>query len=175
MVGVVTHRVAPGVHTGVTHVPLQAFWPPVQTHLPPWHDEPTSVDEHDVPHAPQLAESVDVLVHVLLQSVSPPGHWHAPPLATLAHTAPPTVQPAHEAPPLPHEDADSLAKSSHAVPLLQQPLQPLVALQTQLLPEHVVPVRQTWPQAPQLFESDVVSVHVPLHNTWPAEHPLTQA
>jgi hypothetical protein len=54
-------------------------------------------------------------------------------------------------------------------------LQPLLALQTQLEFEQVVPVGHAWPQLPQLLESDVVSVHAPLHNVWPVVHPLTQA
>ena len=39
------------------------------------------------------------------------------------------------------------------LPLLQQPLHPLVELQTQLSTEHVVPARHFIPHAPQLFES----------------------
>jgi hypothetical protein len=37
--------------------------------------------------------------------------------------------------------------------LLQQPLQPLLVLQTHWLPLHVVPGLHTWPQPPQLLLS----------------------
>jgi hypothetical protein len=64
----------------------------------------------------------------------------------------------------------------------------LPVVSTQELPQRVSraaqpaehrPCEQTWlfthtvPQAPQLAESDAVSVHVPPHDVWPTAQPQT--
>jgi hypothetical protein len=69
-----------------THDPLQFCVPPVQLHCPPEQVEPGIDDEHDLPQLPQLFESVCVFTHAPVQTLSPLGHWHAPPLDTLAQS-----------------------------------------------------------------------------------------
>jgi hypothetical protein len=62
---------------------------------------------------------------------------------------------------------DWLPKASHVVPLLQQPLQPLIVLQTHWPPEQMVPGAHTLPQLPQLLLSLEKSAHPPAHDVYP--------
>jgi hypothetical protein len=96
-----------------------------------------------------------------------------PPFATLPQTAFPTVQPPHVAPPFPQDEGVWLAYGSHVVLLLQQPLQPLLVLQTQVPPEHVVPFRHGWLQLPQLLLSSRL-LHVVPQSVWLAAQPFMQ-
>jgi hypothetical protein len=105
------------------------------------------------------------------QMCVPLGHWQAPPLVTLAQTCPLALQLAHDAPLLPHDPADSFPNVSHVVPLLQQPLQPLVVLHTQLPLEQVVPVPHGLLHLPQLLLSSRL-LHVVPQSVWFAAQPL---
>jgi hypothetical protein len=75
----------------LTHVPLQSMSPGGQAHEPPSHISPTPV--HALPQLPQLLLSLLVLVHPVVQSVSPIV-WHdvmQVPLPLQLDTAPPSV------------------------------------------------------------------------------------
>jgi hypothetical protein len=68
----------------------------------------------------------------------------------------------HALPPVPQLRLLWLEKGSHVVALLQQPMAPqLAVVHTHWLAEQVVPAAHLLLHAPQLFESVVVSMHVP--------------
>ena len=62
-----------------THAPLHSRKPVAQLQKPAVQLAPA----HDVPHAPQFAGSVCVLMHTPLHDAYPVGHTHAPPLHDL--------------------------------------------------------------------------------------------
>jgi hypothetical protein len=113
-----------------------------------------------------LFESLWVSTQAPLQTVSPPGHWHEPPFATVAQTSPDAEHAPQAPPPLPHDDGDWLPAPSQVLPL-QPPLQPVMALQMHMPPEQVVPGAQTLPQPPQLLLSLEKSAHPELHGVKP--------
>ncbi len=107
-----------------------------------------------------------VLVHVpVLQLVGNDAPQPQTPVAPHVWLGP---QVPHVAPAVPQLVADSLAKGSHAVALLQHPPQPLLPLQTHVVPEHTVPAPQTWPQLPQLLLSFWKVKHALPHLVVPA-------
>jgi hypothetical protein len=97
------------VSTQRTPPPFAQFMIPVpmQRHMPPEHAEPTG---HEVPHAPQLRESVIVSTHVPPQLVIVPAHIDAHVPAT--HTG---VVPLHTVEQLPQCCA-LLVTSMHVEP-----------------------------------------------------------
>ena len=80
--------------------------------------------------------SVCSFTHVVPHSASPAGHAHAP--VVVLHVSPP-VHAAHAAPPAPQLAVVSLARASHTVGLLQQPVHPVVVLHAHTPAVHVVP------------------------------------
>ncbi len=111
-----------------------------------------SLEEHLVPHVPQLLGSVCGFTQVPLHTDCPCGQAHWPPVHTWSDRQ-------QVPPPVP-------GSAPHREPLLQ----------TQLPFEQVVPDGQTRPHAPQLVEV-LVAVQVPLQTCWPLGHwqvPLVQ-
>ena len=120
---------------------------------------------HTLPHAPQLAVSVERFTHAPPQFVVPVGHVATHVLLTHAWPA------AHAWPHAPQLTV-SVERFTHAPPQFVVPVGHVV---THVLLTHARPAKHAWPHAPQLAVSDVRFAQTPPpQSVWPVEHVVTQ-
>jgi hypothetical protein len=151
---VALHVTGPGAH-----IPAH---PPLTTHVVFTH----GCGAIGTPFGPQTTSELPVQVFV-------PGlHPHEPPPVVALQTRPAPHVP-HAAPEAPQLVVDCAVNGSHAfwpVAAVQQPLQPVEALQAQWPPVHWVPAPHAMPQPPQLLLSVVSSTHAAPHGVCPVGH-----